>query len=213
MRIHSLERREHGECACPRLDFVWDHNNKSFYQLVGWKCIIQLYFKAQLSNLNDLILYNIFNIVFSTNKVITQTTGIFFSHRELGNTSINMNIYKSQGISWCCLFTGYTPPPPPPAFFIFNFLFFADWATIIRDEYTYIYYTYTGSRVEWFLMKKKWALGKLCQIVLGPQFQNFTCNLTWGIALENIDCYPKMAKKAYKRWFEPAPGVTVYFDF
>ena len=123
MRIHSLERREHGECACPRLDFVWDHNNKSFYQLVGWKCIIQLYFKAQLSNLNDLILYNIFNIVFSTNKVITQTTVIFFSHRELGNTSINMNIYKSQGISWCCLFIGYTPPPHLHSLFLtFYFL-------------------------------------------------------------------------------------------
>ena len=48
------------------------------------------------------------------------------------------------------------------------------------------------------LEKKNWALGKLCQIVSGPQFQNFTlkcCFLTWRWAPKNVDFYPKVAKK------------------
>ena len=39
-----------------------------------------------------------------------------------------------------------------------------------------------------FEMKNKRSLGKLCQIVLGPQFQNFTlkgCFLTFRRASEN----------------------------
>ena len=42
-----------------------------------------------------------------------------------------------------------------------------------------------------FVWKKR-AFSKLCQIVIGPQFQNFTlkcCFLTWCRASANLDCY------------------------
>ena len=55
----------------------------------------------------------------------------------------------------------------------------------------------------------------LCQIVTGPQFQNFTlkcCFFIWRRAAENVDCYPKMG--LFKKMFlEPAPGGSVLFDF
>ena len=37
----------------------------------------------------------------------------------------------------------------------------------------------------------------LCQIVVGPQFQNVMsecCIFTCRMALDNFDCYPKMSK-------------------
>ena len=42
----------------------------------------------------------------------------------------------------------------------------------------------------YFLERKNWALGKLCQIVYGPQTQMEM--LPWRRASENFDFYPKM---------------------
>ena len=71
------------------------------------------------------------------------------------------------------------------------------------------------TRVEWYLRKQNWTHIMLCQIVTGPQFQNFTlkcCFLIWRRAAENADCYPKMG--LFKKMFlEPAPGGSVLFDF
>ena len=75
-------------------------------------------------------------------------------------------------------------------------------------------------RVEEFL-KKKPALGKLWQIVIGPRVQNFTlkCFLTWHSASEYmyIDCYTKMGQQKWlhKRvWtLKPAPGGNVFLNF
>ena len=53
------------------------------------------------------------------------------------------------------------------------------------------------TRVEWYLRKQNWTHIMLCQIVTGPQFQNFTlkcCFLAWRRTSENFDCYPKMAE-------------------
>ena len=47
------------------------------------------------------------------------------------------------------------------------------------------------------MREKNWSLGKLCEIFLGPQFQNITIQFfffTWCRASENLDCYPKMGK-------------------
>ena len=65
-----------------------------------------------------------------------------------------------------------SPPPPPPSLYI---------------------------RVESDFGNKNVPLSMLCQIVIGPQFQNlaFSCYfLTCRIyrASENVDCYPKISK-------------------
>ena len=52
-------------------------------------------------------------------------------------------------------------------------------------------------RVEWVFREKNWAPCKLCQIVLGPQIQNFYfkyCLLTWRRASENVDSFLKNGK-------------------
>ena len=48
--------------------------------------------------------------------------------------------------------------------------------------------------------RKNWTHVMLCQIVVGPQFQNFTLKcwfLVWRRALENFDRYPKMGKNYF----------------
>ena len=58
----------------------------------------------------------------------------------------------------------------------------------------------------------------LCQIVMGPQFPNFTfkyCLLTWRRASENFDRYFKMGtcthKCLFKQFLKPAPRENAFF--
>ena len=65
---------------------------------------------------------------------------------------------------------------------------------------------------------KKQALGKLCQIVIGPLFRNFTfkcCSFTWRRATKKFDFYHKMGNNKklcfiHFYFLEPAPFL---FDF
>ena len=50
----------------------------------------------------------------------------------------------------------------------------------------------SSCRVGWSDFWEKWPVGKMCTIVLGPQFQN----LTWSKASENVDCYPNLSNKS-----------------
>ena len=63
-----------------------------------------------------------------------------------------------------------------------------------------IYHTFVSmaNRVEWFLKKEKnWALAKLCQLSVGPQFQKiitFFKSPTFGAqGLEKFACNPKIS--------------------
>ena len=61
---------------------------------------------------------------------------------------------------------------------------------------------------------EKWALGQLCQIVIGPQFQNFPlkcCFLTWLRASKKFDSYPMKIEEEEN--VEPGPGWIVFIDF
>ena len=65
---------------------------------------------------------------------------------------------------------------PSPCLFSCNILVFFHWSGVIFE-------------------KTKWTHFRLCQIVIGPQFQNFTlkcCNLVGHRASKNINCYAKM---------------------
>ena len=57
----------------------------------------------------------------------------------------------------------------------------------------------------------------LCQIVVGPQFQNFMLNVASFLgrkAFENLDWYPKInPKKCVNSFLMPATGGNVFFDF
>ena len=79
------------------------------------------------------------------------------------------------------------------------------------------------SRVEWFFSEKIWTHFKLCQIFMGPQFQNFTlkcCFLAWHRVSENFGCYPKMGN-FFLKFLKVAPEAKneeklnffIYFSF
>ena len=56
----------------------------------------------------------------------------------------------------------------------------------------------------------------LCQIFIGPQFQNFTLKcgfLAWRRASENVDSYPKMGTQKILMNLEPTPWGKVFFYF
>ena len=56
----------------------------------------------------------------------------------------------------------------------------------------------------------------LCQLVIGPQFHNFTlkcCFLTWRRASKNFERYPKISKEKNLFIFKPAPGGMSSFIF
>ena len=60
------------------------------------------------------------------------------------------------------------------------------------------------------MREKNWSLGKLCEIFLGPQFQNITiqfCFFTWCRASENLDCYPKMGKFVFYKFVMSSLGL------
>ena len=58
----------------------------------------------------------------------------------------------------------------------------------------------------------------LCQMVIGPQCQNFTlkcCFLVWRRATENLDCYPKMGNffHFYLTFLKVAPEAKCVLQF
>ena len=60
------------------------------------------------------------------------------------------------------------------------------------------------------MREKNWSLGKLCEIYLGPQFQNITIQFfffTWCRASENLDCYPKMGKFVFYKFVMSSLGL------
>ena len=61
-----------------------------------------------------------------------------------------------------------------------------------------------------FEKKKNWTLGKLFEIVLGPQLQNCTllcCFLTWCRESEDLDYYPKKETKIFFRFIKSKEKV------
>ena len=86
------------------------------------------------------------------------------------------------------------------------------------EKVCYPFFACVGSlstRVEWWLKKKNWTHVMLCQIVIGPQFQNFSLKyyfLAGRREFEHFDCYPKMgnSKKILKRFWSLCQGGIVF---
>ena len=94
---------------------------------------------------------------------------------------VNFGIYSPcLSVSYCHIF--YLPPSP-------------FYSNKLRAEYSPAW-AHTACRVGWSdFWRKNWTHFRLCQIVMGPQFQNFTlkcCFLAWHRVSENFDCYPKI---------------------
>ena len=108
------------------------------------------------------------------------------NHRDLKNSYFYFNEQSSKGKFFKKGFNYFEGPQ--------NVLYIrVAWFSTFCDLQNWIHSCRSGIFLG--VQFKKQALGKLCQIVIGPLFRNFTfkcCSFTWRRATKKFDFYHKM---------------------